>query len=191
MNTFKRICAAVFAAALVLCGVGCAKDGADSDPFYTKPAGLDFWICEDAHGADFSGFNEIPGLVGGHEYINARYRLPPADADGFQDYPEKYVSYVVSAYPDLADGGEFITRIVITDPSVKMFGVSVDSTMDEFVSAMTEAGFDVRENSGTAAVDMRFAYSPDGKYYVSYLINGDEHRIAVCAVVTNRDNIVY
>lgn len=188
MKNLIRICALLFAAALVLCGAGCAKE---EDPFYTKPAGLDFWICEDAAGADFSGFNEIPGLVGAREYVNARYRLPPAEADGFQDYPEKYVSYKISAWPDLADGGEYVTQIVITDPSVKLFGVTVESTIDEFIEAMTAAGFSVREQSSGANVSIRFADSPDGKYNIRFLINGDERMLSVNAVVTNRDNIVY
>ena len=191
MNALKRICSAVFAAVLVLCSVGCAKE--ETDVYYTKPegSGLDFWICEDVHDADFSGFSTLSGTIGSKQYVNGRYALGPIEPDGYRELPEKYVSYTVSAWPDYADGGEFVTQIVITDPSVKLFGVSVESTMEEFIAAMTKNGFDVREHNDDIGVAMRFAYSPDGKYYVSYIITHDIRRIVVNAPIENREGIVF
>ena len=36
---------------------------------------------------------------------------------------------MITAWPDYADGGEFVTDITVTVPAVKVYGLIVDSRM--------------------------------------------------------------
>ena len=101
---------------------------------------LEFWIAENVDGVDFSDHEQRFGLIGGKEYYGSGY-VPTTDANGEQIDPEECVIYTVTSYPDYASHKQHITRISITDPTVSVYGLTVNSTWDEISSTMKNEGF--------------------------------------------------
>jgi hypothetical protein len=117
--------------------------------------------------------------MGGWEYYGTGY-VPTLDENGQQADPEHCVIYTVTNYPDYSSNSLCVTRITITDPTVKVYGLSMTSTHEEIRSNMTAEGFTVTE-SGTALRaekgKIRFTFSMDA--------------IIVSAEVTNLFGIIY
>lgn len=169
----------------------------DPDPLpdYTKPfpptlpakMELEFWITDDVSGVDFSDHAEVDGWFGAREYYGLGY-APTANEDG--TYPPPYsVKYLITAYPDYADGGQYVTRIEITDPAVEVYGFTVDSDLSEFDQVMTELGFRLSENYGGE-------YSHDftrlGVHFRFDRYPGDTlGKLIIWAEITNREGISY
>ena len=119
---------------------GCANSSAG------KPdTNLEFWIADNVTNFDFSGYQEKYGLFGGREYYGSGY-TPLTDADGQQQDPEHCVIYTVTAYPDYSSRKSHITGIYITDPAVKVFGLSRNSTQEEIKTTMQDNGFRLQTN---------------------------------------------
>lgn len=169
--------------ALCLCA-GCA----DAYPIPEKPddTSLEFWIAQDVSAVDFSEYYEVPGWFGGQQFYGKEYQPEEVDENGFAVVEPQYcVKYFVGAYPDAADGGQFVTQIDITDPHVVVYGLSCDSTLAEFDGIMKGRGYTISEDSAamhTATLGrIRFVL-------VSF---ENEHRLSIRAKVTNRSGIVY
>ena len=140
---------------------------------------LEFWITQDVDDFDFSSYQPKYGIMGGWEYYGTGY-VPTLDENGQQVDPEHCVIYTVTNYPDYSSNSLCITRITITDPVVKVYGLSMTSTHEDIRSTMTAEGFTVTE-SGTALKaekdNLRFTFSKDA--------------IIVNAEVTNHFGIIY
>ena len=140
---------------------------------------LEFWIAENVDDFDFSNHQPKYGIMGGWEYYGIGY-APTLGEDGQQIDPEHCVIYTVTNYPDYSSNSRHVTRIEITDPAVRVYGLSISSTVEEIKSIMTAEGFTVTE-SGTAVRAERdnfsFTFSKD--------------KITISAEVTNNLGIVY
>ena len=140
---------------------------------------LEFWIAENVDDFDFSNHQPKYGIMGGWEYYGIGY-VPTLGEDGQQIDPEHCVIYTVTNYPDYSSNSRHVTRIEITDPAVRVYGLSISSTVEEIKSIMTAEGFTVTE-SGTAVRaerdNFRFTFSKD--------------KITISAEVTNHLGIVY
>lgn len=140
---------------------------------------LEFWIAENVDDFDFSNHQPKYGIMGGWEYYGIGY-APTLGEDGQQIDPEHCVIYTVTNYPDYSNNSRHVTRIEITDPAVKIYGLSISSTVEEIKSVMTAEGFSVTE-SGTAVRaerdNFKFTFSKD--------------KITISAEVTNHLGIVY
>ena len=101
---------------------------------------LEFRICDNVDGFDFSEYQPRFGLRGGREYYGKGYE-PTVNENGEQVDPEHCVIYTVTAYPDYASGTSHITRITITDPTVHIWGLTVDASSTEIMTVMEENGF--------------------------------------------------
>ncbi len=151
---------------------------------------LEFWIVEDVAGRDFSDHAINPGWFGATEYYGLGYAHEESSDDA------EYVSYLVTAYPDYADGGEYVTRITVTDPEVNiMSGLTAASSADEWDAALTALG--CTRDEGEAILDEGTEYkfswsSEDGRltFTLSKRYSG-EVLWNVYAPVSNRDGIVY
>lgn len=140
---------------------------------------LEFWIAENVDDFDFSNHQPKYGIMGGWEYYGIGY-APTLGEDGQQIDPEHCVIYTVTNYPDYSSNSRHVTRIEITDPAVRVYGLSISSTVEEIKSIMTAEGFTVTE-SGTAVRaerdNFRFTFSKD--------------KITISAEITNNLGIVY
>ncbi len=155
---------------------------------YEKPTDteLEFWITEDAGEADFSAHAINPDWMGATEY----YGLGYADGD------DEYVSYLVSAYPDYADGGEYVTQITVTDPEVNiMSGLTAASSPDEWEAALTALGCtrDEDEEKLGEGTEYKLCWSSeDGKIVFTLAKYTDGSAIwSAYAYVSNRNGIVF
>ena len=140
---------------------------------------LEFWITEDVNDFDFSVHEQRYGLFGGYEYYGLGY-VPTLDEDGQQVDPEHCVIYTVTNYPDYSSNSRHVTRITITDPDVKIYGLSLSSSVEEIKSVMTAEGFTVTESGIAVRAEkdnFRFTFSRDA--------------ITINAEVSNVFGIVY
>lgn len=156
----------------------------------TEPASedLEFYITQDVGDVDFSSHAEIYGWFGAREFLGRGYETVP-DEDGNPSYPEHYVSYVIGAYPDESDGGEFVTSIVITDPQVKYYDLTVNASAEAFRETFEGLGYAV-EISVNANGEV---FSAKKGNLSVYLRRGEDVQatLSVRAEVTNREGIVY
>ena len=140
---------------------------------------LEFWIGENVDGFDFSEYQPKYGIMGGWEYYGKGY-VPTLDADGMQIDPEHCVVYTVTNYPDYSSNSRHVTRITITDPAVKVYGLSLSSSFEEIKNTMTAEGFTVTESATAVRAEkdnFRFTFTKD--------------EIMISAEVTNNLGIIY
>lgn len=108
---------------------------------------LEFWIGENVDNVDFSKYQEKYGLVGGREYYGTGY-APTLDEYQRQIDPEHCVIYTVTSYPDYSDEEQHITDIYITDPDIEFYGISLNSSFEDFEHKMIEQGFSITGSNG-------------------------------------------
>ncbi len=140
---------------------------------------LEFWIAENVDDFDFSNHQQKYGIMGGREYYGIGY-VPTLDENGQQVDPEHCVIYTVTNYPDYSNNSRHVTRITITDPAVRVYGLSISSSAEEIKSVMSAEGFTVTE-SGTA-----LRAEKD-----NFLFTFSRDAIKINAEVTNHFGIIY
>ena len=152
---------------------------------------LDFWILQEVDSQDWSGYTEIPGWMGAREYYGKLYR-PSIDENGDIIYPEECVKYLISAWPDYADGGQYVTRITITDPNVQFFGLTVESTREQFDEVLTKNGLkhETRVDELDQAAEYKESWS-NMSYSITLTKRNGKCLVVIDAPVSNRDNIVF
>ena len=94
---------------------------------------LEFWIAENVDDVDFSKYQIKYGMMGGTEYYGTGY-VPTVDEYGQQVDPEHCVIYTVTSYPDYANKEQHITHIYITDPQIEFYGITLNSSFEDFAS---------------------------------------------------------
>ena len=155
------------------------SENQDNDLVLPRPdTNLEFWIAENVDNVDFSKYQEKYGMMGGTEYYGTGY-VPTVDEYRQQIDPEHCVIYTVSSYPDYADEAQHVTHIYITDPKIEFYGITLNSSFEDFEYYIQNQGFEIthsNENSRTAE---------KGKYSVS--ITKEWIRIRV--EVENREGI--
>lgn len=122
---------------LLFCFSGCGAKTIDK-PTDTN---LEFWITEDVTDFDFSNYYSVPGWFGASEYYGNDYEPSAFDEGNFPIEPEHCVKYKVTSYPDYSSKQQHITGIVITDPKIIFYGITLESTDDEITEAMTSNGY--------------------------------------------------
>ena len=109
-------------------------------PGKEEGSGLEFWLTENVDNVDFSKYQRRYGLFGGWEYYGTGY-VPTEGEGGEQKDPDAYVIYTVTSYPDYSDIEHHITRIMITDPKVSVFGLTKQSSVEEIEPVMLRLGY--------------------------------------------------
>ncbi len=153
---------------------------------------LEFFLKQNVENYNFEGHDEITGWFGAREYLGSEYEKITG-ADGTDSKPEYYVSYLVTAYPDYADGGAYITEIRITDPKVYLYGLTVQSAASEFYSVFMEMGFTITEEQTSSCV-MHIAEKDGVKCTKTVPKPGADDvtpELVIKAEVTNKTGIVY
>ena len=156
-----------------------------------KDTTLEFWITEDVKDRDWSKHDEIYGWMGAREFLGSAYKKN-ADTDGSDQHPEYYVSYVITAWPDYADGGEFVTDITVTDPAVKVYGLTITSTFEEFDAVFEPLGYELSWAEG--AIKTRVATKDGITFRLTRAVEENPDvvpQFRISAEVTNREGIVF
>lgn len=149
---------------------------------------LEFRITENVENTDFSQYESVSGWMGAKEYYGKGYS-PVTDSEGNVTKPEYYVTYLVSAYPDYADGGQYITKIEITDPAVLVNGITVESPFEEFEAVFKAMDYETYLSEHSNHIQCN-AKSKDGITYTLYVSN-DTRKLTIQAEVTNREGIQF
>lgn len=156
-----------------------------------KDTTLEFWITENVKDQDWTGHDEIYGWMGAREFLGSAYKKNE-DADGLDQRPEHYVSYVITAWPDYADGGQFVTDITVTDPAVKVHGLTIASTFEEFDAVFEPLGYELSWAEG--AIKTRVATKDGITYRLTRAVEENPDVVPVFSItaeVTNREGIVF
>ena len=152
---------------------------------------LEFWITEDVKDRDWTGHDEIYGWMGAREFLGSGYKKNE-DPTGSNQHPEHYVSYVITAWPDYADGGEFVTDITVTDPAVTVYGLTIESTYEEFNVVFEQLGYELSWNEG--AIKTRVATKDGITFRLTRAVEDNPDVVPVFSItaeVTNREGIVF
>ena len=131
----KSICVIGFLTSLTLLSCNNA-----SDPLYLrkpKDTNLEFWITERATSKDLEdkGCTYLPGWMGAEEYLDSRYTADTSEP--MAKAPDIHVTYLLTGYPDTLDDPA-ITHIEITDPSITVYGLTMESTDNQITSRLNE-----------------------------------------------------
>ena len=153
MKKIKKVFAVMLVFVCLFLVVGCNK-------LPQPETNLEFWIAERVDDVDFSEFQIKQGMFGGYRYYGTGY-LPSVDENGYQIDPECCVIYTVTSYPDYSSKALHVTRIEITDPEIKFYGLSLNSSKEEIKNIMEKNGFTVEE-------DACAVYATKGKFSFSF-----------------------
>ena len=102
---------------------------------------LDYWLTEivDVTKIDKSLFYKSK-YEGSETYLDSRYNF--INDQGQKELPEKYVTYNVNL------GKSMIQTIIITDPSITIYGLSMKSSETSIKRKLLRMGFSYQEYSG-------------------------------------------
>lgn len=140
---------------------------------------LEYWICDNVDNVNWENHQEKYGLFGGSEYYGLGY-TPTIGKDNEQIDPEYCVIYTVTKYPDYSSKNSHITRIVITDPNIEFYGISLNSSFEEIKDVMKDIGFEIEENESIIRA------SKD-----KFLFKFTNTRIIISVGVTNKLGIIF
>ena len=137
----------------------------------------ELWICDDVIDFEFKGYDPIYGWFGAFEYLDKNYKAAK-DETGNNIRPVYYVTYVITNYPDYSSKAEAVTRLIITDPNVSIYGLNINSSVDDFTSKFDGLGFKIDESGFYRRGKIRIRFEKDSM-------------IGIYAEVTNKDNIIF
>lgn len=168
------------------CGSGAvAHKTVSGAPPWPEDSPLEFWITENVEDVDFSDYDE-GAMFGGHMYLGKGYHTYRMEDGQGPMLPDIYVAYIVTRYPDYSSPGSAVVEIRITDPAVKLYGLTVDSSLEEWDAVMGEMGYDIRDPGAPGNSGIRHWAEKDG-FLFSY--GGGE--ISIRAEVTNKQRIIF
>ena len=103
---------------------------------------LEFWIGEYVTEDDYDGYATCySGFYGaGYEPSNTSETIPT----------EYYVKYRVGRYPTVDSPRKGVLEIIISDPDVKVFGLTTESGLDEFEKIFISLGATVTKHESVA-----------------------------------------
>ena len=139
---------------------------------------LEVWITErlDSEKLKKLGCTYLPGWFGAEEWLGSKYTPVTMEESAMETAPEIHVTYHFSGYPDLSDPW-VCTKISITDPEVRVYGLSMASSKEEVGKRMRELSF--QQNGSVYTKNSVSFYFADERISIS------------TAPATNKNNIVY
>ena len=168
---------------LLLCISLFAMVGCTSDKILAKPVdtSLEFWVIQDVSDIDFSGHYKLHGF-GADFYYGKGYQPAEIIEDSAAIPPEHCVIYTVSPYPDYSSGEQYVTRIAITDPQVTVYGITCNSTLQDFDTTF--------ENLGCSIQDKGLLHiATYGKVKIALASYDENKELTVSVEVTNKQGI--
>jgi len=145
---------------------------------------LDFWLLDDVTDTDISDFFSMEGRFGCIEILGRDYEAVINEENNRFDYPKHYVSYILTAYPDYASEGLFVTEIIVADPAVTLYGLTVNSTIEEFDTVFSEMGYEL----SNLEFHENIRVAEKGKITVRFLQGST---LSFTAEVTNETGIIF
>ncbi len=137
---------------------------------------LEFWILDKPSDEVLTEYQQSP-CFGARLYLGKGYT---SNQSG-----NAYVEYMVTSFPDALSRERRITAIRITDPDVRVYGLTFNSSIDEWDEMLKKHGYtDYVTNNPPS--NSRIWLSSDGAYRISV----SDQRITFQAFVTNTHGII-
>lgn len=153
---------------------------------------LEFWILENVEGVDWADHDTPYEMYGGKAYLGENYSLELMDED--IQIPKEHIIYIITAWPDHSDSSAYVTEIEITDPAISVYGLTVNSSFEEFDSVFRGQGYNINidkneywENHRATKNGITFSLE-SGVFCVG---GGNESAFTISAEITNRDGVVF
>lgn len=180
VKNFLKTLSVIFAITISSC------NKSDEDSIYLerpKDTNLEFWITQKVTYKDLEdkGCTYLPGWMGAEEYLDSRYTADTSEE--MAKAPDVCVTYLLTGYPDLLDDPA-ITRIVITDPSITVYGLTINTSESAKIERMHPIC--TRFSFVTTTEECYFSCGV-GRCTFSFMSD----RIIIDASTTNNNNIVY
>lgn len=183
----KRIFSLIVCFLLLLCLSACSALDESTAEKINAASNFEFDLLENVEDYDFGGYGAVYGF-GVTKYYGTGYELTE-DKNGETAAVGEYVSYDVTAWPDESDGGRFITSIYCTDMDVRVLGLTLENSLDEFSSVLSDMGFDVEKSDPYGACGAIRAQK--GGICVYICDYGQNKTFSVSADVSNRLDLQY
>ena len=106
----------------------------------TSDTSLDLWILQEVSDYDFTGFVEDKTHIDGCLFYGKGYE-PVIKMDGSIEDPAIYVKYIIKEGTRFSHPGNYVMKIFIHDPSVYIFGLTNESTVEEFDEVLSKYDF--------------------------------------------------
>ena len=161
----------------ILLFCGCVENTTTAEKIadkINKNTTFELKFLEDVSKRDLSAFVPEYDIFGGFAYFNS----------GYTEGDENYVFYVVTAYPDYADGGMVVTRIECTDPTVTFFDGCTVENCGALFGYLANEGFDV-----VSSDDFPSSVTSAMNGEISVTHDSISKRITFSFSVKNRDGI--
>lgn len=137
------------------------------------------WITERVEKETLKKCTFLPGGFGSRCYLDNRYEVT-YDEFGKEVEPPIHVTYTLSGYPDAKDASA-VTFISITDPTIYVYGLTMNSKEEDISSVMKAHHFKEKEiESGCK----EYVKNNVSFYFSSSYIH-------ISAATTNKHHIVY
>ena len=146
---------------------------------------LEFWITENVTDYDFSEYTYVPDWGIG-SYYGKDYSPVAVTVNRYPVEPEHCVIYTAGSYPDVLSKGKHITRIEITDPAVTFYGITMESSDEEIIAAMTANGYKQHAENYMGILREDRLYFEDGNVSITF----DDDEIVIKAETTNKQGEV-
>ena len=132
----------LIALTLLLCTLSLMFSSCGNNVKIEKPedTNLEYWILDIL---DTDNAILLKDFYGSDLYLDSKYE-PVVDENGDLCRPEQCIAYYVSNYP-LKDLGitKKISSIVITDPTVNVWGLTINSSSEKIIATLEQKGFTV------------------------------------------------
>ena len=158
---------------LILILPGCEEKTVNTDDEFIEQmpenTGLEFWIGDTLSDDDIAYhtvFQFGNSWFYGYEYFIPNEIIEEGNSSGYnisEYFHDNYVKYYFH------NSEKYIYEIHIFDPKVNVFGITVNSRLDEFISAFETRGYSVGACGGTPQTETDFSYlATKGDTYVYF-----------------------
>ena len=116
---------------------------------------LEYWLLDTIDTDSLTKIEESTHYFTG-SFLSSKYQAK-LDGNGQLVSPDEAVVYHVSKYPytDADWGSQRVARIDITDPTVYVWGVTINSTREEIIAAMEQAGYEIYIDEQYSSITFR------------------------------------
>ena len=161
--------------ALLFCGCTDKRAEKIADEI-NKDTTLELKFLENISGKDLSFLVPDYGWFGADGYYNS----------GYEEGDIYYVQYVITAYPDYADGGSVVTQIVCTDPNITFFGSYTVNDSEQLIEYLSNDGYTIDNNDSGTLVRAK-----KGRITISFFEGDGYNEVMFMYEVGNRKGIVF
>ena len=174
---------------LLLCITIFVMVGCTNDKILAKPqdTSLEFWVTEKVASEDFKDHYRVDGVFGAYIYFGKDYQPNEITEENADKQPKHCVTYTITAYPDYSsNNGKFdtVTRIEITDPQVSIYGITCNSTLQDFDEAFKNLGCTIQDKG-------LIHIATYGKVKIALASYDENKTLTIWVEVTNKQGIVF